>query len=642
MRNYFLTACLLMAGFVSYSQEQPSNYVPSLLFSPEYDGAGASYTRAADGSPNIGYWQNRVDYNIDVSLNDVTNTVTGKVSLTYTNNSPLPLTFLWLQLDQNLFKPDSRGQARMQAGTRSRYGDPDKPFDGGYKISSVKYTTGTELKNFVTDTRMQVFLNKPLQKGEKVSFTIDYAYIVPNYGADRTGVLETKNGNIYAIAQWFPRMCVYDDVVGWNVEPYLGPGEFYCEYGDYKVNITAPANHVVVSGGKLLNPQEVLSSAELSAYNKAMNSNETVVIRGDKDLGNTSKLTGTKTWKYEMHNSRDFAWASSKAFIWDGAKINLPDNKTSFAQSVYPVESDGRAKWGRSTEYTKGSVENYSKRWFPYPYPVAVNVAGNISGMEYPGIVFCGYRAGGAGLWGVTDHEFGHTWFPMIVGSNERRYGWMDEGFNTFINGIASQDFNNGEYAEKPTNGVGVANYLFGPNSEGIMLTPEGMKEMNIGAGLYFKPGYALATLRQYVLGEERFDRAFRTYIERWAYKHPTPQDFFRTMNNVSGENLGWFWRSWIVNNYKLDVAVNGVAWNADKKYSTITLQNLEKMAMPVYLSYETISGKKGEVVLPVEIWSNTNTFKARINSEEELRSVTVDAKKAFPDVNYDNNTWKK
>jgi hypothetical protein len=303
-------------------------------------------------------------------------------------------------------------------------------------------------------------------------------------------------------------MCVYDDVRGWNTNPYLGASEFYLEYGDFDVSITAPSNHIVVASGELLNPTAVYSTVEQSRLAQAKQSDKTVFIRTAAEVENSSKTvaTATKTWNYKIKNARDFSWSSSAAFILDAAKINLPSGKKSLAISVYPVESAGDAAWGRSTEYTKASIENYSKRWLEYPYPAATNVAGNEGGMEYPGIVFCSWESKGEDLWGVTDHEFGHIWFPMIVGSNERMFAWMDEGFNTFINSLSSVDFNNGEYKDKPVDMHQRAEVYTSPNLETIMSSPDNMKEANIGLLAYSKPSSGLVILREQVLGPERFD----------------------------------------------------------------------------------------------------------------------------------------
>ena len=645
--RFILLSIFCCVNFIALSQENVTNskYDPHALFSPLFYPSGGTVSRAATGEPNIGYWQNRADYQVNVSLNDTTSEIKGSVIISYKNNSPHALPFLWLQLDQNLFDKESRGQARMPVGSRSRYGDANSEFNGGYKITSVK--TGienTQADYIISDTRMQVRLPKAVRPGgDMIKIKIDYSFLLPKYGADRCGILNTKNGNIYLVAQWYPRMCVFDDVQGWNTNPYLGPSEFYLEYGDFDFSITAPASHIVVASGELQNAAEVLTATQIKRLEEAKNSNKTVVIRSEKEVTDASSgsKTNTLTWKFKMNNARDIAWASSKAFIWDAAKINLPAGKKALAQSVYPAESKGADKWGRATEYTKGSIENYSKRWFAYPYPVATNVAGNVGGMEYPGIVFCGSNAEKEGLFSVTDHEFGHTWFPMIVGSNERKYGWMDEGFNTFINTLAHDDFNNGEY-KQITSKENIIPYIFGPGSESIFNTPDAMKEGNIGAALYVKPGYGLELLRNYILGPDRFDYAFKTYINRWAYKHPTPWDFFRTMDNVAGEELSWFWKGWFLENYKLDQGIVSVTYekNIPANGAIVTLENLEQMAMPVLLSYETKSGIKGTKQLPVEIWNNTAVFKVKLDTKEELKSVTVDEGKNFPDINFANNIW--
>ncbi|MEO6406834.1 MAG: M1 family metallopeptidase [Ferruginibacter sp.] len=643
---FLLSIICIQASVIAQTDSaiRKSTYDPHDLFSPLFYPTGGTISRAATGEPNIGYWQNKADYKIDVTLNENTNVIGGSVTITYKNNSPHALNFLWVYLDQNLFSKGSRGQARMPVGQRSRYGDASSNFDGGFKISSVKLSADNSNANYIiNDTRMQIRLPKSIKPGGDVlKFKIDYSFTLPEYGADRTGIQKTKNGNIYAVAQWYPRMCVFDDVQGWNSFPYLGPSEFYLEYGDFDFSITAPASHVVVGSGELVNATEVLTAEQQKRIAQAKASDKTVIIKSESEVTEGLNKTGQKTWKFKITNARDVSWASSKAFIWDAARMNLPSGKKALAQAVYPAESNGNTAWGRATEYTKASIENYSKRWFEYPYPVATNVASNVGGMEYPGIVFCGYKAKNEGLFGVTDHEFGHTWFPMIVGSNERKYGWMDEGFNTFINSLADDDFNNGEYKDQSKDKSNVIPYLFGAQSESIMNTPDAMREANIGASLYYKPGYGLELLRNNILGPDRFDYAFREYIRRWAFKHPTPWDFFRTMDNVSGEELSWFWKGWFLQNYKLDQAITSVTYDKSipANGAIVTLTNFDKMAMPVLLSYETKSGAKGNLQLPVEIWNNTAVFKVKLPTTEELKSVTIDEARAFPDVNYSNNKW--
>ena len=667
MRNncfrVLLQLTLLIVFSAAWSQEAPatstspakpvSKYDYHDAFGPFFYSNNGSSTRSTNGSPGHEYWQNRADYKLTAKLNEKTNEITGTGIVTYTNNSNDKLSFVWMHLDQNLFKADSRGNALIPlAGSRN--GARGEVFDGGHKIKSVKIVTVSkgksvekEAKFSITDTRMQIFLPDDLKaKGGVVTIKIDFSFISPKEGSDRTGVLDTKNGKIFTIAQWYPRMCVYDDLRGWNTNPYLGASEFYLEYGDFDVNITVPSNHIVVCSGDLLNPTAVYSATEQKRLAQAKQSEKTVMIRTAEEVTENASKVGTateKTWRFKIKNSRDVSWASSPAFILDGARINLPSGQKSLALSAYPVESAGNEAWGRSTEYTKASIENYSKRWFEYPYPVATNVAGNEGGMEYPGIVFCSWESKGEDLWGVTDHEFGHGWFPMIVGSNERLFGWMDEGFNTFINSLSSVDFNNGEYKSKPTDLHQNAEYFTDPKNEPIMSSPDNMKEKNIGLLCYFKPSSGLIVLREQVLGPERFDLAFRTYVERWAFKHPAPDDFFRTMENVSGEDLSWFWRGWFVNNWRLDQGVNSVKYvkNDPSKGAVITIENFEKMAMPVVLDVKTKSGKVTRVKLPVEVWQRNVDWSFKVNTTEEIESVVIDADHAFPDVNESNNTWK-
>ena len=648
----------LLMGITSISAQQVpattssahiSNYNYHDAFAPFFYSSNGTTTRSASGQPGAEYWQNRADYVLTAKLNENTNEITGTDIVTYTNNSPDKLSFLWMNVDQNLFKADSRGNAIVPL-TGSRNGAQGEVFDGGHKIKSVKIINTVNgkisevtAKFSISDTRMQIFLPQELKaKGGSVKVKIEFSYISPKEGSDRTGVLDTKNGKIFTIAQWYPRMCVYDDVRGWNTNPYLGASEFYLEYGDFDVNITAPANHIVVCSGELVNPTAVYNTVEQGRLAKAKLSDATVFIRTEQEVAALKATTATKTWHYKLKNARDLSWASSAAFILDGAKINLPSGKKSLALSAYPAESAGNDAYGRSTEYVKSSIENYSKRWFEYSYPVATNVAGNEGGMEYPGIVFCGWESKGEDLWGVTDHEFGHNWFPMIVGSNERLFAWMDEGFNTFINSLSSVDFNNGEYKSAVSDLHKLAETFTSPKLETIMSSPDNMKESNIGLLCYFKPSSGLIVLREQVLGPERFDLAFRTYVERWAFKHPTPDDFFRTMENVAGEDLSWFWRGWFQYNWRFDQGINSIKYvkNDPKKGVVITIENFEKMPMPSILEVKTKSGKVERIKLPVEVWQRNNSWSFKHNSTEEIESITLDPDHVFPDSNEGNNVW--
>jgi len=508
---------------------------------------------------------------------------------------------------------------------------------GKNKFAAVPYT--------VTDTRMQVRLSEPVKPGgDVVKVKIAYSFAIPEYGSDRMGQLKRKDGIIYEIAQWYPRMCVYDDVQGWNVLPYLGAGEFYLDYGDYEYAVTVPWDHIVTGSGELLNPNDVLTSEEVKRLAQASRSDKTVIIRSKSEVTNANtrpKQSGTLTWRFRCQNTRDVAWASSKAFVWDAARINLPSGKTALAQSVYPAESATDDSWNRSTEYVKGCIEFYSKYLYEYSYPVATNVAGVVGGMEYPGIVFCDHKDKKGSLWNVTDHEFGHNWFPMIVGSNERKFPWMDEGFNTFINTLSTANFNNGEYNNERGTMHDVAPALFYP-SEPIMTIPDVQQPRALGILAYYKPGMGLKLLRESILGPERFDYAFKKYVDRWAFKHPMPQDFFRSMENAAGEDLGWFWKGWFYETWKLDQAVKEVRYvdGSASKGALISIENLDRLAMPATVEVTEENGKKGRVNLPVEIWQRGATWTFRYDSTSPVKSVVLDPDEKLPDVNEKNNTW--
>jgi hypothetical protein len=643
----------LLSSTLVAQEKEASNYNYNDAFGHDFYTKNGTATRSASGKPGHAYWQNSADYKIDVNLNESTKEISGSETITYTNNSPDALDFLWMQLDQNLFKIDSRGKSIVPI-RGSRNGDKGQNFDGGYGINTIQliYKKGrrsTEVNTTYTivDTRMKVNLPKALEaNGGTVGIKIDFSFTSPDYGSDRMGVLETKNGRVFTLAQWYPRMCVYDDVSGWNTLPYLGAGEFYLEYGKFDVNITAPSTHIVVCSGALLNPSEVYTQEQQNRLKKAEASDATVMIRSESEVTQPSSRptnSPTLTWKFRIENSRDVAWASSAAFILDAARINLPSGKKSLAMSAYPVESVGQDGWSRSTEYTKASVEHYSEKWLEYPYPAAINVAGNEGGMEYPGIVFCNYESKTARLWGVTDHEFGHIWFPMIVGSNERLHAWMDEGFNTFINSLSTDAFNNGEYKERKTNMHQMSSVFVNDRLEPIYTSPDNVKERNLGVLAYYKPSMGLVLLREQILGPERFDEAFTAYIDRWAYKHPTPDDFFRTMENVAGEDLRWFWRSWFINSWKLDQAVTGVKYvkNDPTQGAIITIENLEQMPMPVVIELKTKSGNVTRKTLPVEIWKRNVSWEFKVDTTEELAKVVIDPDYVLPDVNSLNNKWR-
>ena len=645
MRSILFTFSLaITTGALMAQPPSSSHFDQHKAFDPIFYPSGSTVYRSAGGAPGEKYWSNRVDYAIHTTLDTAAHSLSGGVTVTYTNNSPDELPFLWLQLDQNIYREDSRGESTNPV-TGGRWSN--KRFTDGDVIRSVTIIRdGKETKaDFViSDTRMQIRLPEPLRgAGGVIRFRIDYSFSIPEYGTDRMGRQLAHEGWIYEIAQWYPRMEVYDDINGWNVLPYLGQGEFYLDYGNIDYTVTAPSDMVVVGSGELLNPEEVLTPAQISRLAKARASDRTVFIR---DAAEVAARTGhlarpSLTWHFRCNQTRDVAWAASRAFIWDAARINLPGGKKALAQSVYPAESSDAKAWGRSTEFVKGCIELYSEEWYPFTYPVATNVAGVVNGMEYPGIVFCSSGERNGGLWDVTNHEFGHNWFPMIVGSNERKYAWMDEGFNTFINGVDTRVFNNGEFYQKEDEQK-MAPYMFNDHTEPILTVPDVILASNLGTAAYSKPSMALNLLRKYVLGEKRFDYAFRTYIRRWAFKHPTPWDFFRCMENAGGEDLGWFWRGWILHNWKLDQGVKDVKYveNDPAKGAIITIENLEEMAMPVVLAIQQENGKTDTVVLPVEIWQHGPTKAFAYNSTSKIKSVVIDPGHDFPDVDPSNNTW--
>lgn len=645
----FLVSLIFTTRAIS---QQPVGYDPHAVFDPNFDNNGGSVYRSANGAPGPEYWQNRADYKIAATLDTTTKSIKGNVEITYTNQSPNELSYVWLQLEQNQLAENSRGIIVA--------GNPARIFFGGDSIRSVMLENSGKISKAdytISDTRMQIRLPVAIRpKGGKIKIIIEYSFEIPPSGMGRTGWMSTKNGDIYDVAQWYPRMEVYDDVNGWNSLPFLGQGEFYCDYGDFDYKVTVPADMIVVGSGKLVNRREVLTGQEIAHLDRAMKSNKRVYVVSPEEIGKSEtrpRQSGMLTWHFNMNNSRDAVWACSRAFIWDAARINLPSGRKSLAMSVYPIESAADSSWGRSTEYVKGAIEIFSRDWFEYPYPAAINVAGPVGGMEYPGIVFCWWQLYNRTMWYVTAHELGHTWFPMIVGSNERVNGWMDEGFNTFIDIYASDEFNHGEYAPKRDNEFDpqgkspardIVPYLLNPKSQPIVSYADAIPGQYSHELEYYKTALGLYMLRKDVLGREKFDYAFRTYIKRWAYKHPVPEDFFRAINDASGENLNWFWKGWFVKNYNLDQSVDSVKYidGDPAKGSLITLENKDKMVMPVTVEVKESNGKSGRMNLPVEIWERGGVFTFRYNSTSAIDSVIVDPDKILPDVNAENNVWTK
>ena len=650
--NYYRAVLLMVCcvvinhAFAQDDDNQASKFDQYKVFSPLFYPNGSTEYRETNGAPGSKYWQNSADYKINVTLDTARHRVSGTTLITYINNSPDALHFLWVQLDQNLFRDDSRGTATTVLGSDMRFST--KEYTNGDEIRSVTviYKGKEERADYIiTDTRMQIRLKDSLPSaGTKIQLKIDYTFTIPENGSDRMGRINTKNGWIYSVGQWYPRMEVYDDVTGWNVLPYLGNGEFYLDYGNFDFTVTAPASVVVVGSGELVNPKEVLTQTEIKHLAEAANSDKTVFIRDSSDVvsGNAYPAgKGDLSWHFYCKNARDVSWGASKAFLWDAARINLPGGKKALAQSVYPIEAIGHDAWSRSTEFVKGAIELYSNKWFPYTYPVATNVAGNVTGMEYPGIVFCSMESKKGDLWDVTNHEFGHNWFPMVVGSNERKYGWMDEGFNTFLNIVDTKVFNNGEFYVKDDEHRRAPG-MFPPEANSIMTLPDVTPEDFSGISEYDKPALGLTILREQIIGENRFDYAFQTYIKRWAFKHPTPWDFFHTMDNAAGEDLSWFWNEWFFTTWKLDQSINKIEYNNGdpSQGAVITIGNLEQMAMPVTMSIKEENGKTGIVKLPAEIWQHGSEWSFNYKSTSKIEIAIIDPDHDLPDMNPENNIY--
>lgn len=650
----FLTwlGCVLVIAIavpaLAVAQKTESKYQQQALFSPDFFTHNGNAYRSANGNPGPKYWQNKVNYEIRATLNEPDTTLTGEVTIHYINNSPDSLHYLWLQLDQNLFEPGSRGAATTPV-SGDRFDVKGYTQGGEHIASSAVILDGKtyEIKPVITDARMQLRLPKAVApKGGEVTVKVKYSFMIPRYGADRMGRLYTKNGVVYELAQWYPRMCVYDDIKGWNTLPYMGLGEFYCEFGDFDYYITAPADMVLAGSGTLQNPEEVLTRAQLQRLKKAKSSDSTVSIITEKEIGRKNTRpkdngNGNLTWHFKMKNSRDVAWAASTAFIWDAARVNYPSGRKGLASAVYPVESKGRDRYGRATQYLKQSIEFYSKHYFEFPWDNSTAVAGVALGMEYPGIVFCMYSIKNGDLFHDVTHEIGHNWFPMIVGSNERRFMWMDEGMNTFINSFASNWFSNGEYGDTTNSDVKRIAKIMATSTDPLMTPPEAMGLGDYGQ-YYFKTAVGLKVLRNVVLGHDRFDYAFKSYIHNWAFKHPQPDDFFRSVNNAAGEDLNWFWKEWFFTTWQLDQAVTSVkSANTNGESGTlITIENLDQMAMPVPLRIEEESGKVTKMKLPVEVWQRGASWTFSFDNQSPVTSVTIDPDNDLPDANRQNNKW--
>jgi hypothetical protein len=626
-----------------------ASYDPRLTFAPLTLPEPVNAYRSSNGAPGPAYWLNEADYEMHAELDTAAKILRNDEVITYTNNSPDALPSLWIHMEQNLYRKDARGQivngALFRRMMRASAGGAAPPSTEGFVLDAVEIEQGskqTKADYLVDDTRMQVRLPQPLApKGGTLKLHIRYHYQVPGVWGGRTSWGMSKQGEIYDIAQWYPRMCVYDDLRGWDTLPYIG-AEFYLEYGHFDYYVTVPSSMIVAGSGELMNPKDVLTPIQIERLAQARKSDKTIVIRSAAEVSDPAsrpKTGGSLTWHFHMDSTRDVVWSASPVFVWDAARINLPDGKSSLAESVYPPESVGEDAWSRSTEYVKDTVERFSRQWYPYPYPAAINVAGFSTGMEYPGIVFDGIDDKGKVLFWITAHEIGHNWFPMIVGSNERRNAFMDEGFNTFIDIDESAGFSGGVYGPKrdseysaggepPDTILKVLDNSAAPN----ILMPADAMSWQIGHPVsYFKGAYGMVLLREQILGKERFDWAFRKYIRDWAYKHPSPSDFFRAMSSEGGEDLSWFWRGWYMNNWRFDIAVTAI--DGDH----ITLQNEGQLVLPATVEVQYTDGTKARFRVPIEAWEAKGDLEW--SGTKPIASATVDPDHVLPDDDRTNNT---
>ena len=623
------------------------DYQPRETFAPFDMAQPINRYRSANGLPGPDYWQNRADYQLRVTLDPVAKTIAGTATITYTNNSPDTLDVLWLQIDQNLYRPGSRG-GMARGGAAGGHTD-------GMTLDAVGVAVGTgkavSVTPLVSDTRAQLRLPTALAPHAKAVVTIRYHYTIPGEWGGRTSWGRSRDGEIYDIAQWYPRMAVYDDIRGWDTAPYLAQ-EFYLEYGDFDYWVTLPASMVMAGSGELMNPREVLTPTQAARLDAARRSDTTVPIRSVAEIGDPAsrpRKARTLTWHYRMQHPRDVAFSASSAFAWDAARIRLPDGKTALAMSYYPAESAGTARWGRSTEYVKDTVERFSARWYPYPWPAAINVAGPTSGMEYPGIVFDAPEDAGKELFWVTAHEIGHNWFPMIVGFDERRHAWMDEGFNTFIDVYQSDDFNRGEYAPKRDSeyaeGGGnpvdeILPVLADPTAPPILSRADTVIEKWRHPVTYFKSALGLVLLREQILGPDRFDPAFRRFIAAWAYRHPQPADFFRAMESEAGEDLSYWWNGWYAHNWQLDLAVAGIETAKDGS-PLVRVTSRDRLVMPATLRVTYANGTTRDVRLPAETWIRQASTAVSVPAGTVVKAE-LDPDHKLPDRERSNNVAQR
>ena len=610
------------------------------MFAPLNLPPGNEY-RSGSGAPGPRYWQQRADYDLKATLDTTAKALRGEMTIRYTNNSPDTLHFLWFQVEQNAFKSNSLNSYVFPA--ESRFGA--RNFEGGDVIDRFEEVTANgkgarrALKLRNEGTVMKADLAEPLAPGRTATISAAWHFNIPEHGADRMG----RDGALYELAQWYPRLNVYDDLRGWNTEPYLGQGEFYLEYGDYTLDVTVPAGYIVAATGTLQNPRDVLTAAQIGRLAQASKSDNVVHVVTQEELKSGAarpRKTGTMTWRFAAKNVRDVVFAASPDYLWDASSY-----KSSLAQAFY--RPSAIEPWKDAADMSRMSINEYSDRWFAYPYPQITAVEGPISGMEYPMVAMEAKSADKYDLYNVVTHEIGHMWFPMIVGSNERMHMWQDEGFNTFINTFSEAR----RYPEKGDQMARAAQersivtqYMEHNVDEPLEINPDRINPQLLGENAYVKTSVALQQLRQEILGPEAFDDAFRTYVQRWAFKHPSPTDFFRTMEDVSGRRLDWYFREWYLENPHFDQAIDSVvtAQHGDTLLVGVLYANHARGIEPIRARFTFSDGSTQDYNYPAEVWSTNTTMYAREYAfvGKKLAKIQLDPESRLVDVDRSNNAW--
>jgi len=584
--------------------------------------------RASSGQPGHAYWQQRVDYRIDATLDTTTHVIRGRESIRYTNNSPDALAYLWMFLEQNICSRSGITEKLDQPPLMflgSTFDFSCKGFDGGVTLEHVR-VGGQELRPAIHGTTMRIDLPRPLAPGRMLDLDIAWRFSVPPYGAGRMG----RDGSLYQIAQWYPRLAVYDDVRGWNHDPYIGAGEFYLEYGSFDVNLTLPSNYTVAATGRLRNPEVVLTPEQRSRLASARSATEPVPIITSVEAGKLGTPSRTATWRFTADSVRDFAFAAGSQLRWDASAYRQV--------LVHTLYRPSAPEWEEANQMVRDALQYFSEQWYPYPYSHITSVEGPIEGMEYPMLTFDPRAPSREERQWVLAHELGHQWMPMIVGSNERLYPWMDEGFNTFIDlAGAARYFAGTAYGDSiEVHPLHLYQDHAIPGQEQPLITrPVEVKDL-FWTG-YQKPALMMQTLRYEVLGKERFDAAFRAYLRAWAYKHPTPADFFRLMRDASGMDLDWYWRDWVFTTARLDQAVDSIGRTRDGE--KVFLSNRGSMMLPLEMDLTFRDGSKERVRLPVEMWNQGSKFAYRLRSAREVSRVVIDPRRVLPDIDRANNT---